>query len=159
MLRQVLIDLSQTATIGSSIHLGNEVLQQMGRVASLHQGIVEQAPFVVLKSPDIPSILVETGFLSNPHEEKLLRSSSYQKKLAKAMLNGVREYFYRAPPVGTWIAEHSSEHQTYMIAKGDSLSMIAQRFNISLNDLRTYNNLQNNKIKIGQKLQIPSRTA
>lgn len=78
-LRSVLIDLSQTATIGASVQLGRAVIKQLGEMTALHHGVVEQAPFMVLKSPDIPSILVETGFLSNPKEESRLKSKAYQK--------------------------------------------------------------------------------
>ncbi len=104
MLRSVLIDLSQTATISSSLKLGDAVLAQMGLFTPLHHSSVEQARFVVLKSPDIPSVLVETGFLSNSTEELKLRDPQYQQKVAKAILKGVIAYFYQQPLEGTWIA-------------------------------------------------------
>ncbi|MBU1558960.1 MAG: N-acetylmuramoyl-L-alanine amidase, partial [Gammaproteobacteria bacterium] len=86
LLRSVLLDLSQTATIRDSIKCGNDVLRQMRMVAHLHRGFVEQAPFVVLKSPDIPSLLIETGFLSNAREELLLRDKNYQHRIAHALM-------------------------------------------------------------------------
>ena len=92
MVRSVLIDLSQTATIRDSLRLGNRVLDALDRISSLHYKHVEQAPFVVLKSPDIPSILIETGFISNPQEEAKLRDPAYQDKLARAICQGVRIY-------------------------------------------------------------------
>ncbi len=92
MVRSVLIDLAQTATIRDSLRLGNKVLNALDRVSSLHYRHVEQAPFVVLKSPDIPSILIETGFISNPHEEMQLRDAAYQDKLADAVCNGINAY-------------------------------------------------------------------
>ncbi len=92
MVRSVLIDLSQTATIRDSLHLGNKVLDSLDRISKLHYRHVEQAPFVVLKSPDIPSILVETGFVSNPYEAAELASPSYQDKLADALARGVTTY-------------------------------------------------------------------
>ena len=98
LLRSVLIDLSQTATIGASLELGDAILKEMGHFAKLHKGRVEQARFVVLKSPDIPSILVETGFLSNYTEERRLRTSKYQKKMAYAIMKGIDKYFRRRPP-------------------------------------------------------------
>ncbi len=104
MLRSVLIDLSQTATISASLKLGDDILAQMGLFTSLHHVGVEQARFVVLKSPDIPSVLVETGFLSNSNEELKLRDAQYQQKVARALLKGVIAYFYQQPPEGTWIA-------------------------------------------------------
>lgn len=92
MVRSVLIDLAQTATIRDSLRLGNKVLNALDRVSSLHYRHVEQAPFVVLKSPDIPSILIETGFISNPSEERQLKNAGYQDKLADAVCQGIQSY-------------------------------------------------------------------
>lgn len=91
-LRSVLIDLAQTATIVDSLRLGTSMLGTLKEVTKLHYSRIEQAPFLVLKSPDIPSILVETGFLSNPKEEKKLRDAAYQEKIANAIFNGIRQY-------------------------------------------------------------------
>jgi len=96
--RSVLIDLSQTATIAGSLQLGRAVIQQLQKLTELHHGAVEQAPFMVLKSPDIPSILVETGFLTNPKEENRLKTDAYQEKIAKAILNGINEYYGQNVP-------------------------------------------------------------
>lgn len=101
VLRSVLIDLSQTATISSSLWLGTDILKQIGAVSPLHKNKVEQAPFVVLKSPDIPSVLIETGFISNPTEERALSSHAYQQKLADAIMIGINQYFRQHPPSGT----------------------------------------------------------
>ncbi|MBS0358137.1 MAG: N-acetylmuramoyl-L-alanine amidase [Proteobacteria bacterium] len=111
MLRSVLIDLSQTATIGESLELGNNILSHLGKIGRLHNTRVEQAPFMVLKSPDIPSILIETGFISNSDEEEKLSNSRYRDKLAEAVLAGVRSYFWAHPPEGTFLAaeRHSSK--------------------------------------------------
>lgn len=95
--KQVLLDLSQTATISDSIQLGRSVLTEMGGVNTLHKGRVEQAGFAVLKAPDIPSILVETAFISNPSEEAQLRKAEYQDQLAAAILQGIRKYLARNP--------------------------------------------------------------
>jgi N-acetylmuramoyl-L-alanine amidase len=97
-LAQTLLDLSQTATIDHSLRLGGAVLKRIGGVNTLHKGEVEQASFAVLKSPDIPSILIETAFISNPEEEKRLNDESYQDKLARAILDGIRDYFTKHPP-------------------------------------------------------------
>jgi N-acetylmuramoyl-L-alanine amidase len=97
-LAQTLLDLSQTATIDHSLRLGNSVLQRLGSVNTLHKANVEQASFAVLKAPDVPSILVETAFISNPQEEKRLNDEGYQDKLARAILEGVREYVAKHPP-------------------------------------------------------------
>lgn len=92
LLRSVLIDMAQTATIQDSLRLGNRVLDALDDVSSLHYKHVEQAPFMVLRSPDIPSILIETGFISNPKEEKRLTDPQYQEKLAQAILKGLKSY-------------------------------------------------------------------
>ncbi|HEX7234250.1 MAG TPA: N-acetylmuramoyl-L-alanine amidase, partial [Nitrosospira sp.] len=98
-LKQTLLDLSQTATINDSLKLGKEVLSEIGDINHLHKSNVEQAGFAVLKSPDIPSILVETAFISNPDEERKLKNPAYQEKLADAILAGIKRYFANNPPV------------------------------------------------------------
>ena len=97
-LAQTLLDLSQTATIDHSLRLGSSVLKRLSGVNTLHKPNVEQASFAVLKAPDVPSILVETAFISNPEEEKRLNDEAYQDKLARALLEGIRDYFARHPP-------------------------------------------------------------
>jgi N-acetylmuramoyl-L-alanine amidase len=96
--KKTIIDLSQTATIDYSLRLGNSVLARLGTVNALHKPRVEQASFAVLKSPDVPSILVETAFISNPQEEKRLNDEAYQDRLARAILEGIRDYIARHPP-------------------------------------------------------------
>ncbi len=98
-LAKTLLDLSQTATISDSLKLGKAVLGHLGEINALHKNSVEQAGFAVLKSPDIPSILVETAFISNPEEEKRLNDEEYQDKMAKAILAGVKKYFASNPPL------------------------------------------------------------
>ncbi|MGH8279166.1 MAG: N-acetylmuramoyl-L-alanine amidase [Gammaproteobacteria bacterium] len=104
MLASVLIDLSQTATIGASLDVGNLVAGQLAKFGPMHRDRTQQAAFVVLKSPDIPSILVETDFITNSHEERLLESGWYQEKIAHAVLAGVEHYFNQYPPPGTELA-------------------------------------------------------
>ena len=96
---RTLLDMSTTAQIRDSLRLGREVLSHMGQVGRLHKGQVEQAGFAVLKAPDIPSILVETGFISNPEEEAKLADAQYQERIADALLAGIRRYFDRNPPL------------------------------------------------------------
>ena len=103
VIRSVLLDLSQTATISSSLQLGNWVLRDLGYVTALHNTHVEQARFVVLKSPDTPSILVETGFISNPSEAMKLTSSAYQTQITQALFNGIKRYFAAYPPYGSYL--------------------------------------------------------
>lgn len=98
MVKSVLIDLSQTATIQSSLAMGQNVLKYLGLLTPLHNNHVEQAGFLVLKSPDIPSILVETGFISNPQEERKLASAAYQEQLSQAIFMGIKQYFHDYPP-------------------------------------------------------------
>lgn len=107
LLRSVLIDLSQTATISASLHLGESIIKQLAKITELHRGFVEQAPFMVLKSPDIPSVLVETGFLSNPKEASRLSDSGYQQKIAEALLMGIKLYFQANTPQATALAKQT----------------------------------------------------
>jgi len=97
-LAQTLLDLSQTATMDHSLRLGRSVLRELGQVNSLHKARVEQASFAVLKAPDVPSILVETAFISNPDEERRLNDVAYQDRLARAILVGIRQYLGKHPP-------------------------------------------------------------
>ena len=103
LLRSVLIDLAQTATIAASLEIGDALLEKFASITHLHSQRVEQAAFVVLKSPDIPSLLVETGFISDPYEESRLRDANYQQKIANCMARGITEYFMRRPPQGTYL--------------------------------------------------------
>ena len=159
VLAGVLADLSMTSTLDTSLKLGSVVLGKVDGVARLHKQQVEQAGFAVLKSPDIPSILVETGFISNPEESRKLVSSSYQKKMARAIHAGIKDWFLAHPPSGTLIAWQKQQGgRQYTIARGDTLSGIAQRFRVSLADLKSYNSISGSgsSIKIGQKLLIPT---
>lgn len=103
VIRTVLIDLSQTATISASLNMGRDVLNNLKHITALHSYKVEQARFVVLKSPDIPSVLVETGFVSNPREEKNLTSNYYQDRISLAIFKGIKSYFWSYPPYGSLI--------------------------------------------------------
>ena len=156
MLAGVLADLSMTSTLDTSLQLGNQVLRNVDDIAHLHKKQVEQAGFAVLKSPDVPSILVETGFISNPKESSLLATSRYQKKMASAIHRGIKGWFFAHPPLGTLLAWQKQQiGQQYIIARGDTLSGIADRFSISLADLKSYNRIDSSKILVGQKLNIP----
>jgi N-acetylmuramoyl-L-alanine amidase len=97
-LAQTLLDLSQTATIDYSLKLGHAVLGELGQVNRLHKPQVEQASFAVLKAPDVPSVLVETAFISNPEEERRLNDEAYQERLARAILAGIKRYLAKHPP-------------------------------------------------------------
>lgn len=154
MLASVLLDLSQTASTQASSVMGSAVLQQLGGITRLHSKQVQNAGFAVLKSPDIPSILVETGFISNPDNEKNLRTSAYQEKIAQAILVGVKEYMRSSNQYNDFptLQMASSSHT---IVRGETLSDIATRYNVSVATLRKTNQLSNDEIRIGQVLQIP----
>lgn len=149
LLREVLLDLSQTATLEASFSVAENMLGELKNMGKTHKSSVQQAGFVVLKSPDIPSILVETAFISNPDEEKKLRDPGHQQRLAHAMLRGIRDYFGKHPPPGTLMARQ------YVVKRGDTLSDIAQQFSVTLNDLRGYNSLKNDTLRVGETLRIP----
>ena len=152
MVRQVLLDLSLTGTIQSSLDIGDEVLRELTRVGRVHKKKVQQAGFAVLKTPNIPSVLLETAFISNPREERKLRSSAHQSKVAKAILRGVNDYFARKAPPGTWL---SQADKTYTIQRGDTLAEISQRFNTPVSHIRSRNSLHDDRLRVGQQLVIP----
>jgi N-acetylmuramoyl-L-alanine amidase len=158
VLATVLLDLAQTAAISASLELGESVLGGLSGVTRLHKRTVQQASFVVLKSPDIPSILIETGYITNPEEEANLRSSQFQGRMAAAIATGVRSYFWHNAPPGTVIAQMRASgelDQTYVVSRGDTLSTIADRHRVTLASLRAVNRLSGDMIQVGQQLTIP----
>ena len=156
-LAEVLLDLSMTATLSSSLDAGSYVLKNMGGVARLHKKKVEQAGFLVLKSPDIPSLLIETGFISNPTEASRLSNGNYQQRMAQAIYTGLIGYFNDHPPAGTALAAAKNTRvRSYVIARGDTLSGIAQRYNTSVKRILSYNKMRSGTIKVGQKIMIPA---
>ncbi len=157
VLAGVLTDLSMTSTLDSSLSLGADVLKEMGKIARLHKKQVEQAGFLVLKSPDIPSILVETGFISNPGEARKLKTASYQRKMARAIFTGIRNWVSKRPPEGTLLAAQKyGRGQLYTVMRGDTLSNIASRYNVSVAQLKRHNAMSDANIRVGQKLSIPN---
>ncbi|MBF8731147.1 MULTISPECIES: N-acetylmuramoyl-L-alanine amidase [Pseudomonas] len=164
MLAGVLLDLSMTATLSSSLDVGQKVLGNMGRITPLHKRRVEQAGFMVLKSPDIPSILVETGFISNANEAAKLATTSHQQALARSIHTGVRQYFQQSPPPGTYIAwlrdsgKIAQGPREHTVRPGETLAMIAVRYQVSVASLRTTNSLKSDELKVGQHLDIPGTT-
>ncbi|WDY58556.1 N-acetylmuramoyl-L-alanine amidase [Pseudomonas sp. PSKL.D1] len=164
MLAGVLLDLSMTATLSSSLNVGQKVLGNMGQVTSLHKRRVEQAGFMVLKSPDIPSILVETGFISNNNEAAKLATRSHQQALARSIHTGVRQYFQQNPPPGTYIAwlkdsgKIAQGPREHTVRPGETLAMIAVRYQVSVASLRSTNSLKSDELKVGQQLDIPATT-
>ncbi|MGP8543950.1 N-acetylmuramoyl-L-alanine amidase [Pseudomonas protegens] len=161
MLAGVLLDLSMTASLTSSLNVGQKVLNNIGRVTPLHKQRVEQAGFMVLKSPDIPSILVETGFISNSNEASKLDTASHQQALARSISSGVRQFFQQNPPPGTYIAwlrdsgKIAQGPRDHRVNPGETLAMIAVRYQVSAATLRSANNLKSDELKVGQVLTIP----
>lgn len=156
MLASVLTDLSMTSTLDTSLNLGALILEQIGGVARLHKKKVEQAGFAVLKSPDVPSLLIETGFISNPQEAERLSTPAYQDKMARAIRRGIQSWFARQPPPGTllaWQREQGGREVT--VAPGDTLSEIAQRHGVSVAAIKKINGLSHDVIFVGQTLLIP----
>lgn len=162
MLAGVLLDLSMTASLTSSLNVGQKVLSNIGQVTPLHKRRVEQAGFMVLKSPDIPSILVETGFISNSNEANKLQSSGHQQALARSIRTGVKQFFQQNPPPGTYMAwlrdtgKIARGASTHVVRPGETLAMLAARYDLGIATLRSANDLKTDELKIGQEVTIPS---
>ncbi len=153
-LASVLVDLAKEATINSSLNLAADLLENLSHVGKIRKTRVEQAGFVVLKSLDIPSVLVETAFISNPSEESRLVSSSYQQSMAVAIRNGLKNYFRTHAPPNSLLANLSQNQ--HVIREGETLSIIAQHYDVNLDNLRNLNALENDRIQVGQVLRIPT---
>lgn len=161
VLAGVLLDMSMTASRADSRQVAGNIHKNISKFARMHKPSVEQAGFVVLKSPDIPSLLVETGFISNPGEARKLKTRQYQRKMAQAIHRGITSHFARKPPMMTYVAEtqksrKSDTARVYKVVRGDTLSVIASRNGVPLKKLRAVNKLKNDRIRIGQVLNIPS---
>lgn len=154
LLKSVLLDLSQSATIEASSDLAQNTLKELKYVGKVHKRHVERAGFAVLKSPDIPSVLIELAFISNPTEEKNLNSRKHQEKMASAITSGLKRYLRKRPPDNTMFA---ALHKTrsYTIRSGDTLSELAQRYSTSSSELKNLNGLKSDTLRIGQVLRIP----
>ena len=160
LLAKVLLDLSQSASISASSVAGSRVIEQLGRVTRMRKTEVQQAPFLVLKSPDIPSILIELAYISNPTEERSLNDSGRQTEYARAIHAGLLEYFRGNAPVGSYLASNPPPIPRapirHVIERGETLSEIAERYRVSVATLRESNQLRGDNIRIGQVLTIPS---
>lgn len=155
-LARTLLDMSMGHSMDSGYDAAKAVIAQMKKVTKMHKKHPQAASLAVLRSPDIPSILVEIGFISNPIEEKNLLSSAHQKKLAKALYKGLKNYFNLSPPEGTLLAKQAKQKaQHYRVKPGDSLSVIAMKFGTSVRKIKQINKLKSNVLQIGQVLTIP----
>jgi N-acetylmuramoyl-L-alanine amidase len=155
MLSSVLLDLSQSAAMEYSNNAAEEILEQLGAVGRRHRARVERANFVVLRSPDVPSVLIEVGFISNPDDEQNLNSVNHRRQVASAIANGVYRHFQRSAPQGSWFAANRSSDR-HIVERGDTLGVIARRYQISVNRLREANNLNGDVIHPGAVLVIPT---
>ena len=155
-LMRTLIDMTLNETISDSFTLSQKVIKEMKKVTRMHKKEPQHASLAVLTAPDIPSILVEVGFISNPTEEKNLNWSQHRSKLADSILRALKIYFRANPPDGSlWAMQKHSELLEYKVKSGDSLIRIARRYDVSLENLKKTNNLSSNTIRIGQALKIP----
>jgi N-acetylmuramoyl-L-alanine amidase len=175
LVAQVLIDLSMHYSLGESIKAGDLVRKQLVKsMPKMHGKGTKKANFAVLRMPDIPALLVEMGFISNPSENRLLKSTQHQNKIAKSVFNGVNGYFKNNAPDGTLYASLSTlelnrftavavnktvvkpRKQSYKVKSGDTLSQIAVNHGLSTSRLRRFNHLKNDRIRVGQVIKIPS---
>jgi N-acetylmuramoyl-L-alanine amidase len=201
---KVVADLSIDGNVSYSLAMGHDILNQLSRMTRLHRGHVEQAGFMVLKSVRVPSLLIETGFISNPEEATHLNSSDYEHQLAEAIFSGINKHFMRVPPPDTYIAslkgaspafvastsvassgdmagdagssaagsadpvpsvaavtQKPAAHKTvarpviHVVRRGDNLSTIAGRYNVSIDAIKKANRLKKTKVLVGQRLKIP----
>ncbi len=156
MLAAVLLDLSQSASMEASKRAADSVYSSIARIGKTHKRQVESASFAVLTSPDIPSMLVETAFITNPEEEKRLKSARGRARIAQAIADGVLAYFEDTPPPGTLIARTGIVRNQHVVSRGETLSEIARQHRVSLTRLRTANAIQGDLVRAGDVLTIPA---
>ncbi|MCL9776361.1 LysM peptidoglycan-binding domain-containing protein [Vibrio methylphosphonaticus] len=155
---QTLLDLQFSHSQKEGYKVATKILKEMGKVAHLHKKEPVNASLAVLKSPDIPSVLVETGFISNPSEERLLTTRSHQDKLARALATALVQYFEANPPEGTLFA-NKGQQRKHTVKRGESLSVIAQQYGSSVSSIKSANKLKSNGLAVGQVLTIPGNSA
>ncbi|ANP74951.1 N-acetylmuramoyl-L-alanine amidase [Vibrio crassostreae 9CS106] len=155
---QTLLDLQFSHSQKEGYKLATAILSEMGKVAKLHNSKPINTSLAVLRSPQIPSVLVETGFISNPTEEKLLFQRSHQDKLARAVTKAVVKYLKANPPEGIILSNATSSTGSvsqHKVSRGESLSVIASKYGTSTQTLMKFNNLKSSSLAIGQVLKIP----
>jgi len=128
---------------------------ELTKLGQMHSTKVEQAAFAVLKSPDVPSVLIETAFISNPDDEKRLRSKAYQLSIAESVLEGIKGYFSKNAPADSFIAR--ADQREHTIREGETLSGIAIHYRVRMSRLRQANSLSGSDVRAGQVLKIPGR--
>ncbi|PAR34128.1 N-acetylmuramoyl-L-alanine amidase [Vibrio metoecus] len=155
---QTLLDLQFSHSQKEGYKVASNILREMGKVAHLHKAEPVNASLAVLKSPDIPSVLVETGFISNPSEEKLLFQRTHQDKLARALATAIVQYFEDNPPEGTLFANRGKA-QKHKVQRGESVGLIANQYGVSVDALMKANKLKSSTLAVGQWLVIPASQA
>lgn len=153
-LARTLLDMSIDSSMSGGFEAANLLLSRLGTVTRLHRREPQAASFAVLNSPDIPSVLVELGFISNPQEEQEMRSTAHQQRLAQALYEGTREFFVRHPIDGTILANQRTRQ--HRVQSGDSLSVLAQRYGTTVRAIQQQNNLSSTVLRVGQVLEIPA---
>jgi N-acetylmuramoyl-L-alanine amidase len=156
-LAAVLLDLSQSATLRVSDEAAGHVLDELRSVGKTHKPQVERANFWVLRSPDVPSMLIETGFITNADDERRLNDPAFRERLATVVARGVADYFSSQPPPGTWFAANPQRtNRQHVVARGETLGLIATRHGISLGQLRQANDKRDDVVRVGERLRIPA---
>jgi len=157
MLSKVLYDLSQNAALEESHKAAKAVQGSLKHVVKLHGLGFEQANFLVLKSPDVPSMLIETGYISNPGDEKKLKDPKHVDKLTRQITEGIRNYFHQSPPPNTWIAAQAKSTKIkHVVQSGDTLSDLASRNGISMAAIKSINNKSSNQLMVGEVIYLPN---
>ena len=154
-LNKMLLDMSMGNTMGVGYNIGSLVTNELSKVTTMHKKEPVHASLAVLKSPDIPSILVEAGFITNRTEERLLNQAEFQTKIANAVYKGIYQHFSEKPPQGSLFAQ-TKRSTKHTVRSGESISVLAKRYGISTNAIKSFNNLSSNSLQIGQVLNIPA---
>ncbi len=155
---EVLLKIQTEHSVRLSQTIAQNVISELARSVVVHNEKTKSASFIVLKNPAVPSILVETGFISNPQDEQNLRKTSYQRKVAHSIVRGVHDYFTSNTPIGVRMAQldlGDTGPMTHRVSRGDTLSGIAHRYGVSMKQLRRTNKLKGDKLLIGKNLIIP----
>lgn len=153
---ETILNMSMDLFRAQSYELSNEVITDMKGVTKMHKKTPQSASLAVLTAPESPSILVEVGFISNPQEEKNLNWEKHRQRLADSLFESIKRYFKKTPPDGTLWAQWKNEApDTHKVTSGESLSLLAQRYGVSVRELKKANNLRSDLVRIGQVLTIP----